>query len=412
MTECMDQNQSAQSQSSYDIVIVGAGLVGASLAVSVAQRCPHLSVAVVESSAALAEAHTEGFDPRVVALTHRSQNFLHGLGAWAAIEQQRYCPYRDMKVWDGEGNGSIHFDSRDQRTDHLGCIVENSIALAAIQQQLLALENIDLLQPLRVEHFSRVDADSEVEITLSNQQRVTTPLLIAADGANSTIRQQAGFAMREWDYGHKAIVTTVRCEQPHQFTAWQRFMATGPLAFLPLRNESNDDHYCSIVWSCEDDLAEELMALDDGEFCQRSGAAFEYRLGNIESVDKRYAIALRQRHAKRYCQANIALVGDAAHTIHPLAGQGVNLGLQDVMALSDEIYRAAERNIPLSDASVLRRYQRRRLSDNLMMMAAMEGFKRLFGSRNLALHWLRNEGVRQVNNLTLLKKLIVKHALK
>lgn len=399
-------------QSRYDIVVVGAGLVGASLAVSVAKRCPRLNIAVVESSSVLAEVNLDGFDPRVVALTHRSQDFLQDLGAWAAIAQQRHCPYRDMKVWDGEGNGSIHFDSRDQRSEHLGCIVENSVALAAIQAQLLGLENIDLLQPLRVENFSQLEADNEVELTLSNQARVLTPLLIAADGANSSIRQQAGFAMREWDYGHKAIVTTIRCEQPHQYTAWQRFMATGPLAFLPLRNDHNDDHFCSIVWSCEDDLADELMALDDSDFCRRLAEAFEYRLGKIERVDKRYAIALRQRHAKDYCQANIALVGDAAHTIHPLAGQGVNLGLQDVMALSDEIFRAVERNIPLCDASVLRRYQRCRLSDNLMMMAAMEGFKRLFGSRNLALHWLRNEGVRQVNSITLLKKLIVKYALK
>lgn len=398
-------------QSYYDLVIAGAGLVGASLAVSVAKACPHLNIALIEAGADLAAVNLDSFDPRVVALTHRSQNFLQSIGAWADIEQQRYCPYRDMKVWDGEGNGSIHFDSREQRSDHLGCIVENSVALAALQTQLLALDNIDLLQSVRVESFVRLD-NNTLDIALSNQARVITPLLIAADGANSSIRQQAGFAMREWDYGHKAIVTTVQCEQPHQYTAWQRFMKTGPLAFLPLRNNNNDDHHCSIVWSCEDHLAADLMALDDREFCRRLGAAFEYRLGNIESVDKRYAIALRQRHAKHYSQANVALVGDAAHTIHPLAGQGVNLGLQDVMALSDEISRAVKRNIPLSDASVLRRYQRRRLSDNLMMMAAMEAFKRLFGSRNLVVHWLRNEGVRQVDSLTLLKKLIVKHVLK
>ena len=394
----------------YDVVIVGAGIVGAALAVAVAKACSAIKIAVVEASPTLVEPSCKQFDPRVVALTKTSQHFLHAIGAWEGIKQQRHCPYRDMQVWDGEGNGHIHFDSRDQRTDALGHIVENSVALMAIHRQLSACINIDLLRPQRVESFRRTDGEG-IAVTLDCGVVVQASLLIAADGAESHIRKSAAFAMREWDYGHQAIVTTVRTEKSHRFTAWQRFMTTGPLAFLPL-SDRGSEHHCSIVWSCENDLAKELMALNETDFCRRLGLAFEHKLGAIEWVDKRYSIGLRQRHAKHYVQNNIALVGDAAHTIHPLAGQGVNLGLFDAMALSEEISRAVQRQVPLHDLSILRRYQRRRLSDNLMMMAVMEAFKRLFGSRNLALHWLRNEGLRQVDNLSLLKKIIVKYALK
>ena len=245
---------------------------------------------------------------------------------------------------------------------------------------------------------------------LSNGNEITAALLIAADGAHSKVRELAEFSTREWDYGQQAIITTVRTEQPHEFTAWQRFMHSGPLAFLPLQQQG-DAHRCSIVWSAEDALATELMALDDDTFCARLTAAFEARLGKVIHCDKRYAIPLRQRHATTYIQPGIALVGDAAHNIHPLAGQGVNLGLLDVIALAQEIERALLRGIPLADYSILRRYQRQRLAGNLGMMSAMEGFKRLFGNRSLAVNWLRNTGMRQLNSVTAIKKIIINTAL-
>ncbi len=393
----------------FDIVIVGAGLVGASLACAIAQEsnAQDLRIALIEAGGDAQYFEGEHFDPRVVAITQASQNLLAKIGVWSQVLQTRACAYRDMHVWDGEGTADIHFNCADVRENHLGHIVENSVIVTALRKKIAEHAQIKLIQPAKIVNLQRKDT---VHIELDNGELLCTNLLIAADGAQSKVRELAEFETREWDYGHKAIVTTVQTELPHQATAWQRFMRTGPLAFLPL-STTNQKHFCSIVWSAETELADELMQLNDIEFCARLGFAFEHKLGKIIHAAERFAIPLRQRHAKTYIQPNIVLVGDAAHNIHPLAGQGVNLGLLDVIALAQEIQRALDRKIPLSDFSILRRYQRQRLAGNLIMMSAMEAFKRLFGSQSLMLTWLRNAGMRQLNSLTELKKIIVKAAM-
>lgn len=393
----------------FDIAIVGAGLVGASLVCAIAQEsnAKNLRIALIEAGGDAQHFEGENFDPRVVALTQASQNLLAKIGVWSEVLQTRACAYRDMHVWDGEGTADIHFNCAEVRENHLGHIVENSVIVTALRKKIAEHSNIIVIQPAKIVNLMR---NEQVQIELDNGQLITANLLIAADGAQSKVRELAAFETREWDYGHKAIVTTVQAELPHQATAWQRFMRTGPLAFLPL-STTNQKHFCSIVWSAETELADELMHLNDAEFCARLGFAFEHKLGKIIHAAERFAIPLRQRHAKTYIQPNMVLVGDAAHNIHPLAGQGVNLGLLDVVALAQEIERALDRKIPLSDFSILRRYQRQRLTDNLIMMSAMEAFKRLFGSESLMLTWLRNSGMRQLNSLTELKKIIVKAAM-
>lgn len=397
----------------FDVIIVGSGLVGASLACALAtlKTAAALRIAVIEAGGPVPWYSGQEFDPRVVALTPASRQWLERAGAWDSILHERACAYRDMHVWDGEGTASINFSSADVRQDCLGYIVENSVAVRALRERLAQLTQVEVLQPVSVTGLRGPQlSQPEVEVSLSTGETLRTSLLIAADGAQSRVRELAGFRTREWDYQQQAIVTTVRTERSHEFTAWQRFMHTGPLAFLPLLT-AGDSHYCSIVWSADTPLAETLMALDDAAFCKRLGVAFEHRLGDVEVCAERFCLPLRQRHAQQYIQPGITLVGDAAHNIHPLAGQGVNLGLLDAAALAQEIERALCREIPLEDYSILRRYQRQRLAGNLGMMSAMEGFKRLFGNPALGVTLLRNVGLQKFNDLPLLKNYLVKQVM-
>jgi 2-octaprenylphenol hydroxylase len=224
------------------------------------------------------------------------------------------------------------------------------------------------------------------------------------------VRELAGFRTREWDYGHRALVTTVETERGHGATAWQRFLSSGPLAYLPLP-EHDGHHFCSIVWSVEHGLADDLEAMDEEAFRAALGAALEYRLGEVVACSARVCFPLRQRHAIDYIKPGVALVGDAAHTIHPLAGQGINLGLQDVAALADEVLAGVARGEDPGSYQLLRRYQRRRKGENLLMMAAMEGFKNLFGARQLPVRWLRNQGLKWVDRSGPLKYQMMRHAM-
>ena len=399
---------------SYDIIIIGAGLVGAALACDLA-RDGNRRIAVVEAGGEPAEFTGTAFDPRVVALSKASQSFLSAIDAWPQIAASRPCAYTDMHVWDAEGTASIHFDCRELHQPNLGHIVENSVALRAVRQRLHAGSNIDLLQPAKVADLTAPRSENDtVTVTIDDQRQLHSPLVIGADGAQSLVRRLAQFETREWDYGHKAIITTVRTEQPHNHVARQRFLRTGPLAFLPLQEAHAEDHhscYSSIVWSAEEALADQLLAMDDASFCQALGEAFEFTLGPVTSCAQRFCLPLRQRHAVQYVQPGIALVGDAAHSLHPLAGQGVNLGLLDAAVLGEEIARAGRRDLPLAEPSILARYQRRRLGHNLGAMGAMEGFKRLFGEDQLPARWLRNEGMARLDGLPLLKHFIAKQAI-
>ena len=393
----------------FDLIVVGAGMVGATLARALADTSLRIALldAMPLDKPLAARATETGYDPRVSALSAASENILVNLDAWQRIDPQGRSPYRHMCVWDGTGTGQISFDANALGENRLGHIVENWRVQQAVLDSLADTE-VTLLGGQQVTELVR-EPDGW-QLLLDNGERLHTPLVAAADGARSRLRELAGFAMREWDYLHHALVTTVRTEKPHAATAWQSFLDTGPLAFLPL-NDRDGQHYCSIVWSLLPAEAERIMRLEQQAFLAELQAAIEGRLGRVLHADQRHCIPLRQRHAKRYVQPGLALIGDAAHSIHPLAGQGVNLGLLDVAELSAVLRAALSRGEDIASLPVLQRYERRRMGANLSMMAAMEGFERLFHADALPLRWLRNTGMRWVDGLDGLKTGIVRRAL-
>ncbi len=387
-----------------DIAIVGGGIIGLTLANLLSTFSADIKVMVIDGGAP-APLDLASVDSRVIALSKANKTLFETLNVWDSIKASRACPYHEMFVWDGTGTADIHFDGAASRLDNIGHIIENKVIVDAL---LNNVSGVELLFNEKVTAYEQ--KNDQAVIVLSNGESIKASLVVAADGARSNLRALAGFNVREWDYEHTAIVSTVTTEKPHHFTAWQRFTDDGPLAFLPLSLSDGDQHHCSIVWSTKPERAENLMALDEDAFCRVLSREFETKLGNVTQAEKRLSFPLRQRHASRYSCPGMVLVGDAAHTIHPLAGQGANIGLYDVTVLSEEITRAVERGVDLSDVSIGKRYERRRQSHNLLAMSAMEGFKRLFGADDPAIRWMRNEGLRFANRSTWLKQQFLKVA--
>lgn len=405
------------AETDQDITIIGGGLVGLALALRLAQADHRLRIALVEPQSVppLTDIEQHQYDPRVSALTLASVELLTALGCWDSIAA-RACAYQRMHVWDGEGTASIQFDAAELYEPQLGFIVENSVILTALCEQLAEVENVEVLRGWKLQ---RLAAPSEGRRQLqlvnidddANTRQLSTRLLVAADGARSRTRQLAGLAVHELDYQHQAIVTTVELAESHQQTAWQCFTDDGPLAFLPLTDPAHSGRYCSIVWSTSPDHASELLALDDEAFCTALTRAFEARLGNVISASERYRLPLAHRHAPSYVAENLALVGDAAHSIHPLAGQGVNLGFMDAAVLADEVLSGYQQQVAYYQTQWLRRYQRRRQGENMQMLAAMGAFRWLYGQVPPWLHGLRNVGMRWVNRCDPLKTLFARQAM-
>ncbi|MEH6563970.1 MAG: FAD-dependent monooxygenase [Halopseudomonas sp.] len=396
------------STQAFDLLIVGAGMVGAALACAMADSRLRIGLLDSQPLQPIPRATTpSGFDPRVSALSAASEQILKNLGAWQHLGPESVSPYRSMCVWDAEGTGEVRFAAQDLGELRLGHIVENYQIQNALLAQLVT-SGVTLLPGLTVQGLVREDTGWRVDCT--DGQRMRAPLVVAADGARSRLRELAGFAMREWDYLHHAVVTTVTLSEPHQHTAWQRFLPSGPLAFLPLPSRGGQ-HYCSIVWSLLPERAQAVMALDDAAFCAAVTEALEGRLGPVLAADQRVSIPLRQRHAKHYAMPGLVLVGDAAHSIHPLAGQGVNLGFLDAAVLRDVLCAALARGESPAGLDVLQRYERARMGNNLAVMAAMEGFERLFHAQALPLRWLRNAGMKMFDQAPMIKSEVMRRAM-
>ena len=392
----------------YDVVIVGAGMVGASLACALAAKknnnASGLNIAVLDARCPDMVWPDEGYDIRVSAITRATQNFLEDLDVWPFIQAQRLSPYREMHVWDASGDGVIHFDSADIGEADLGHIIENRVIVKALHQRLDKIDNIDVLCPLHLQSIKYMD--KQVNLILEDGNTLSAKLLVAADGARSWVRQQAEISVKGWDYDQHALVTWVKTEKHHKDTAWQRFQTDGPLAFLPLT-----DGVSSIVWSTAPAHAKELCEMDEKLFTEELTDSFENKLGAIEQLGPRAVFPLRYFETTSYIKPRLALVGDAAHLMHPLAGQGVNLGIADAKALSEVLLDALTCGREIGEQRVLRRYERWRRADNRSMLLAMDSFKKLFSSRSEAVRALRNNGLNMVDKIPLIKRLFMQRAL-
>lgn len=388
----------------YDVVIVGSGIVGATAALLLAKN-PRLTIAIIEANPVSPIWNKETLDHRVSAISLASKKIFQRIGVWESMMRKRISPYTNMHVWEAEGGGVLHFDCRDVNEASLGFIIEDSVTRASLLEKIMTSDNIEILFPQKL--IALTETEKYIEITLQNNQTIKTQLLIGADGANSLVRDLANIDIHTKDYEHTAIVTTVETELSHQRTAWQRFLTTGPLAFLPLQNE----HQCSIVWSATPHHANELLNQTESDFCKSLGDAFANQLGEIKKITARYHFPLRMRHAKNYVKNRIALIGDAAHTIHPLAGQGVNLGLLDAFVLAETIMQAFAKNRDYSSFAALRKYERSRKTNNLIMLTAVDSLKKLFANPSKTIQMVRSAGMNVTQQLPLLRNFIVNYAL-
>ncbi len=385
----------------YDVAVVGGGLVGLSLAAVLGRS--GFKTALVEAREPQLEWDENSIDLRVYAISRVSQQLLTDAGAWDSIAPHA-CAYRDMHVWDAGGNGEIHFDSAELGEPDLGHIIESRVIEKALLDVIKAQPGIEWLCPTNVASIE--ESDGRHKVVLEEGRELVASLLVGADGKHSSIRDYAGIHARASDYGQQALVAVVDTERGHDHTAWQRFLPTGPLAFLPLRGGMS-----SIVWSATSDEAKRLLSLDDADFCAELGKAFDYRLGNVLSCGERVLFPLARQYAERYVAPGIALVGDASHVIHPLAGQGVNLGFKDVRELVSVLSEARDAGRDIGSLPVLRRYERARKGDNMATMLAMDGFKHLFGTRVPPVRWLRNAGLNLFDAATPLKNLVIRSAM-
>ena len=375
----------------YDVIVAGGGLVGATLALGLGEM--GLRVAVVERSSAPAAAPGPAYGARVSAFTVASERILRALGVWPVIPAARIGSMREMHVW--EHTGEVHFDSAEIGEPVLGHIIENTAVQWAIEQRMEALPNVEWH---RGEELAGLVVDGDEAQVVLGRRCLRGSLVVGADGASSRVRGLAGIDVTEGDYHQEAVVSEVHTALPHRETAWQRFLPAGPLAFLPLSNGAS-----SIVWSTTPEHAAELCALDAEAFGFEVADAFEWKLGAVTAPGARVSFALRHLHARAYVRDRVALAGDAAHIVHPLAGQGVNLGLLDAAALAEVVGRAHRLGRDLGSRATLRRYERWRRGHNALMQAVLGGFRHLFSNRWTPVRRLRETGLALTDRIPPLK---------
>lgn len=397
-------------QRNYDILIVGGGMVGASLASALSGH--GLSLAVLEAHPLAAEGQPS-YDDRSVALGYGSKRILETLGLWSALDQAGVCPIETIHVSDRGHLGSTRLQAADEGVEALGYVVENRVLGQVFAERFEQMADVDLISPVRIASLDI--SRSRVRLLARQGEEVldlTAGLLVAADGGQSLVRQWQGIETFQRDYGQTAIIANVSCAQPHRNIAYERFTDSGPLALLPLSRRPDDaDDRCSLVWTVDHDDVAEMMGWDDTGFLERLQARFGHRLGPITQVGARAAYPLRLMQVREAVRQRLAVIGNAAHQLHPVAGQGFNLGLRDVATLAQVLVDAHRQGRDIGEFDSLRDYSRWRRQDTFHTLLFTNTLVEAFSSKLPPLALVRNLGLLATDTVPLLKHSLARQAM-
>ena len=385
----------------FDVAISGGGIAGGTLAGLLGLQ--GFSVCLI-SAGSKPRWDPNQCHPRVNAVNHASIRIFKHLGVWEDIRNKRVNPYYQMKVWESDTGGAIEFEAKEMRVPHLGAIIESTVLASSLFDLLARQPNVSVIEESRLEGFLVNDADLALHTDSGHEVRCR--LLVGADGADSISRSLSNIGKREYASGQQAIVAEVLADNHDGHTAWQVFLPNGVVALLPL-----EEGKYSLVWSCDDECCHTLMALDDTEFCEALTTSFEGRVGRITGAGKRYSFVLRQHQAESYIARRVALIGDSAHSILPLAGLGANMGLLDAASLSQVLGESRQHGRDVDSYTVLRRYERWRKGDNALVLDSMRGFRFLFGSQIQGSRVIGGAGLKLVNRLNPVKKALAGFAM-
>lgn len=398
----------------FDIIIIGGGLVGASLACALSQAELSLRIAIVEAFPFKSDdtEYQPAFDARSVALSYTSKQVFEGIGLWSSINKLGVAAIKKIHISDRGHAGITRLNAEDENIDALGYVVETRVIGKALFDTLKKQKNITLIAPAKLKDFDLTTEKASARIEIDGKDKVlTAKLLVAADGDDSVVRRLSGVRIRSREYDQAAVIANIATDQPHNNRAFERFTDSGPLALLPMAATQDEKNRYSLVWTINRSEQDEMMSWDDKTFLLKLKERFGERAGQFLQVSQRHAYPLSLMRAREHVRERLAIIGNAAHTLHPVAGQGFNLGLRDVAALSQVIIDTLHENKDIGELSNLKLYADWRRRDHIQTAMATDGLVRLFSNNFLPLAALRNLGLLVVDLVPPLKKVFARHAM-